>query len=629
MCDVLRHRGPDESGFYSADGVAIGMRRLRIIDLATGRQPVCSEDGTIHTILNGEIYNYQQLRRQLEDRGHVFKTATDTETIVHLYEEYGEDLVHHLRGMFALAVWDGRRRSLLLARDRLGIKPLYYHVRPGGLAFASELKALLQLPDVDCALNWGALDHLLTFLVTPPAQSIVAGVSKLEPGQLLTVMPGRAPRIRRYWQVRFEPDERLTEPQVVERLRALLVESVSLHRLSEVPLGAFLSGGLDSSTVAAALAWQSSTQIKTFTMGFRDPRYDESAHARRMAAALGSDHHELMLDPDISGYLEDIGWYLDEPFGDSSAIPTYMVSKLAAQHVTVVLSGDGGDELFGGYERYQVEARERGYRYIPRPIRALLAQVGGRMPEGAKGRNFLRHIALDGAARYIDAISLFKPDERRRLLQPDVAQLASLEASTWAARKMSDQSPDHWLSRLQQWDLGHYLPLDILTKVDRMSMAHSIEARVPLLDHVLVEFAATIPPRLHRAGGQSKHVLKSAMRGLLPEEIIERPKHGFAVPLGAWFRGGLEGTLRDVLLSDRSRVRGIFEPRYLRQLLALHARGRPLDLQLWTLLSFELWCRTFLDGAGRRRSAAQTVGPQVRFAPPQAAPLAAGAGRGV
>ncbi len=628
MCDVLTHRGPDESGFYIAEGVALGMRRLSIIDLATGHQPVCSEDGRIHTILNGEIYNYQQLRRDLESRGHTFKTATDTETIVHLYEEYGEDLVHHLRGMFALAVWDGRRRRLLLARDRLGIKPLYYHVRPGGLAFASELKALLQLPEIERALNWGALDHLLTFLVTPPAQSIVAGVNKLEPGQLLTVAPGRAPQIRRYWQVRFQPDDRITEPQVIERLRAMLVESVALHRVSEVPVGAFLSGGLDSSAVAAAMAWQTSRPIKTFTIGFRDPRYDESGHARRMAAVLGSDHHELVLDPDITGYLDDIAWHLDEPFGDSSAIPTYMVSKLAAQQVTVVLSGDGGDELFAGYDRYGIEARERAYRYIPRAVRALLGHAGGRMPEGAKGRNFLRHIALEGASRYIDSISLFKPDERRRLFQPDVARLAGCEASTSALTTECGESAGHWLSRLQQWDLGHYLPLDILTKVDRMSMAHSIETRVPLLDHVLVEFAATIPPRLQRAGGESKHVFKRAMRGLLPDEIIDRPKQGFAVPLGAWFRGGLEGTLRDVLLADRGRSRGIFEPRYVRQLLAMHARGRPLDLQLWTLLSVELWCRTFLDGAGRRRSAGRAVGPVVRVAPSQAVPLAAGAGHG-
>lgn len=600
MCDVLAHRGPDDAGYFLDDDVGLGMRRLSIIDVVNGHQPVHNEDGSVQVVLNGEIYNFRELRRMLAGLGHRFYTATDTETIAHLYEEYGVDCVSRLRGMFALALWDAKHKLLLLARDRLGIKPLYYVENAGGLAFASELKALLQLPEVERTLDWCSVDHLFTFLCTPPAESIVAGVHKLEPGQRLVATPGHAPAISQYWEIRFEPDYARREPEIVEQLRGLLEESVSLHLVSDVPVGAFLSGGLDSSAVVATMARLSSKPIKTFSIGFREPQYDETAHARRVAEVFGTEHEELVLEPDILALLDDIAWYLDEPFGDSSAIPTYMVSKLAARQVTVALSGDGGDELFAGYDKYRVEAHERRYSHIPMPARRLLSQIGGRMPEGMKGRNFLRHISLEGVDRYLDASSLFKADQKQKLFQSEITGLMQADSPTRTFAAKHGRFDGHWLSALQQMDLTHYLPLDILTKVDRMSMAHSLETRVPLLDHVLVEFVAGIPPELQFRGGITKHLFKRAMRGLLPDEIIDRRKHGFAVPLAAWFRGRLESTLRELLLSERSRQRGIFNARYLEQLLHLHRRGRPLDLQLWTLMSFELWCRTFLDRPRRR-----------------------------
>jgi asparagine synthase (glutamine-hydrolysing) len=603
MCAVLSHRGPDEDGFYLSPGVGLGMRRLRIIDLETGRQPIRNEDGTIWVVFNGEIYNFKELRTELETRGHSFYTATDTETIAHLYEEYGTRCVTKLRGMFAFALWDERRRRLLLARDRLGIKPLYYAEAGGKLVFASELKALLQLNEVERKLNWNAISRLFTFLCTPQAESIIEGVRKLEPGHILIASPGRALRIERYWDAHFEPEYGRPEAYFVERLRELIEESVRLHLVSDVPLGAFLSGGIDSSSIVATAARLGSAPVKTFSVGFREPAFDESGYARLVAQRFGTEHHELILEPDVLGIIEDLVWYLDEPFGDPSAIPTYMVSKLASQHVKVVLSGDGGDELFAGYDKYVVEARERKYRFVPAPIRRLLATVGAAMPDGMRGRNFLRHIALVGGDRYLDASTLFRRDGQERLFRSEAWELLA-HCDPWRAEaEYLGNVNGSWLSAVQRLDLNSYLPLDILTKVDRMSMANSIEARVPLLDHKLVEFAQTIPPELNLRGGRTKQVFKRAMRGILPDRIIERPKHGFAVPLARWFRGQLGSFVRELLLSERSRQRGIFDPACIEQLVRQHDNGRDLDFHLWTLISFELWCRTFLDNRAKAGAA--------------------------
>ena len=596
MCRAMGHRGPDEEGLYLGNGVGFGMRRLSIIDVAGGHQPVSNEDHSIWVVFNGEIYNYRELRRRLEQQGHVFRTSSDTETIVHLYEQLGPQCVDELRGMFALAIWDERQQQILLARDRLGIKPLYYAERCGELVFASELKPILALPHIDRALNWEAVGHLFTFLATSPAQSIVEGVKKLEPARRAIARRGQSLRIERYWDVAFnEPDERSTEDDLVEQLRELVTDSVRVHQVSEVPVGAFLSGGIDSSAVVAAMASMNPNRIKTFSVGFREEVYDESNHAQRIADLHDTEHHHLILEPDVVSMVEDLTWYLDEPFGDTSAIPTYMVSKLAAEHVKVVLTGDGGDELFAGYDKYVVEDRERAYDRVPAVFRRAAAAVGNAMPEGMRGRRFLRHLGLEGSHRYLDAQTLFHSDELGRLFQPEArARLASHDP--WSQSLQDLQSGPDWISSVQYGDLQKYLPLDILTKVDRMTMAHSIEARPPLLDHRLVEFAAAIPSRLRLRDGVTKYMFKRAMRGVLPDDIIDRPKRGFAVPLAEWFRGSLAGFSRDVLLSDSCRQRGLFETGYVERLLQHHQRGRDLSLQLWTMLSFELWCRHFLDG---------------------------------
>jgi asparagine synthase (glutamine-hydrolysing) len=595
MSMSIAHRGPDEDGFYLGMGVGIGMRRLSIIDLKSGRQPIANEDGSIRVVFNGEIYNYRQLREALEQKGHRFSTTTDTETIVHLYEEYADRCVEHMRGMFAFALWDERTRTLLLARDRLGIKPLYYGEFGGRLLFASELKAILQIPEVERNLNWAALNHFFGFLSTPATESIIEGVHKLQPGHVL-IASGKQIRIQPYWDVHFEPDRSRTEEQTVERLRELLEESVKLHLVSDVPVGAFLSGGIDSSAVAATMTRLASDRISTFSIGFTEEDYNELRFARMMAKRLGTEHHELVLEPNAVDILQDLAWHLDEPFGDSSAIPTYMVSRLAAQYGKVVLSGDGGDELFAGYDKYAVEQKERNYDFLPLAVRRFLGGVAESLPEGMRGRNFLRHISLPGPERCLDATTLFRLEEMRRMFQEEPFQLLSANDPRELKIKALAQVKGNWLSVMQYMDLKNYLPLDILAKVDRMSMAHSLEVRVPLLDHKLVEFAATIPPELKLRGNMRKYIFKRAVRGVLPEEIIDRPKRGFAIPLGKWFRGRLGDFVRDLLLSDTARQRGLFRTEYVEDLLDLHNKGKDLDLQLWSLISFEMWCRTFLDG---------------------------------
>ena len=594
MCDAIAHRGPDDEGFYFEPGVGLGMRRLSIIDLDTGHQPIHNEDRSIQVVFNGEIYNYKELRQELQQRGHSFYTDTDTETIVHLYEEYGSKVVEKLRGMFAFALWDGRRRQLLLARDRLGIKPLFYAYNHGRLIFASELKAILQLPEIDTALNWKSAQRLFTFLATPSSESLVEGVHKLGPGQILIAAPNRGPRVEQYWDVHFVPDYEHDEDFFVERLRELLLEAVRLRMISDVPIGAFLSGGLDSSAVVAMMSGLASEPVKTYTIGFEDSGFDETPYARQVAAQFGTVHSEQILATNALDVIEDIAWYLDEPLGDSSVIPTYMVSKLAARDVKVSLSADGGDELFAGYDKYVVENRERNYRFIPSPLRSAMGYIGRALPDSARGKNFLEHIALDGVNRYLDASTFFKLEDQKRLFRPEVFELMSADPYRSEAEHLRKHN-GNWLSSLQYLDLKSYLPLDILTKVDRMSMAHSLEARVPLLDHKLVEFAATIPPELKLKQGATKYIFKKAMRGILPGAIIDRPKHGFAVPLGQWFKGRFDDFLHDLLLSDTSKRRGILNPGHVEHLIGLHRRGRPLDSQLWTLISFELWCRTFMD----------------------------------
>ncbi len=614
MCEALVHRGPDDGAMHLGPGVGLGSRRLSIIDLDSGRQPIRNEDRSIHVVFNGEIYNYRELRRELLKRGHRFRTETDTETIVHLYEDHGADAVQKLRGMFAIALWDDRRRRLLLARDRLGIKPLFYAETPGRLLFASELKAILQLPEVERELSFRSLSHLASHMSTPIDESMIRGVRKLPPGHLLIFEPDRPIAIERYWDVNFENGIGGSEADFREELRFTLDEAVKLHLLSDVPLGAFLSGGIDSSAVVAAMTRAGAGQVKTFSIGFAEPEFNELEKSRRVARHFQTDHHELVVEPDVFSILDDLVWHLDEPFGDSSAIPTYMVSKLASGHVKVVLSGDGGDELFAGYDKYAVERKERLFRFLPHPARQLLGSISEAMPEGMRGRNYLRHMSLEGPKRYVDASILFRREEKKSLFQPDVfRKLSRYRTTDFHERCLAHPQAD-WLSALQYLDLHTYLPLDILTKVDRMSMAHSLEARVPLLDHRLVELAARIPPGLRLRGEVRKYLFKQAVAADLPEDIIGQKKQGFAVPLGRWFRGRLSSFVRDLLLSETSRRRGILNPAYIESLLHRHQEGAPLDLPLWTLVSLELWCRRFLDASprlaasstSRRRDTART-----------------------
>ncbi|HEU4686140.1 MAG TPA: asparagine synthase (glutamine-hydrolyzing) [Nitrospira sp.] len=599
MCAALVQRGPDDEGTYLGDGAGLAMRRLSIIDLETGHQPVANEDGSIWVVLNGEIYNYQQLRCDLERRGHRFATGTDTETIVHLYEDRGDECVQALRGMFAFALWDERRRRLLVARDRIGIKPLYYGLAAGRLLFASELKALLQLPEVERRLNWNAVAHLLSYGTTPRDESIVEGVRKLEPGHRLLMEQGREPVVERYWELKFRPDGRRPEEDTLAELRAKLHESIRYHLVSDVPVGAFLSGGIDSSSVAASMAMMTTHRIKTFSIGFREQEFDELPYARLVAARFGTDHHELVLEPDALDLLDHFAWDLDEPLGDPSAIPTYLVSRLAGRHVKVVLSGDGGDELFGGYDKYVVEARDRPARLLPPAVRSLLARASAALPEDARGKQFLEYLSKPNGERYLYGNTLFRREHRCQLLTGEARkQVAAAQPErSWLDRLRAEEG--HWLSTLQDLDFRHYLPLDILTKVDRMTMAHSLEARVPLLDHTFVEFAATIPADWKLRRGRTKYVFVKMLRGWLPDEILDRPKKGFGVPLNRWFRGPLRHVLREVLLSEACRARGIFDEAYVQRLIARHENGRPLDLHLWTIMSFELWCRTFLDRSSR------------------------------
>jgi asparagine synthase (glutamine-hydrolysing) len=488
-----------------------------------------------------------------------------------------------------------------VARDRVGIKPMYYAQSKGRLYFASEIKSLLCAPDIACDLDVRALDHYLSFLYTPPAQSIFRGIQKLEPGHMLTWRDGRI-SIERYWQ--WPAVERFagTLDDASERLRAVIADAVRSHLVSDDPIGAFLSGGVDSSFVVAAMAEASSAPVKTFSIGFDEPSFDELDHARRVAAHFGTDHHEFVVRPDAVSILDALGSHFDEPFADVSAIPTWYVSEIARRHVTVVLSGDGGDELFGGYDRYVPHPRVAAFdRYSPRLLRRVASLAAAQLPHGAKGKNFLRHVGRDDRGRYLDAIRFFGADEKSALLTPDIhASLGDADGEQQLARHFDRYDGLPWESQMMRFDAETYLPEDVLTKVDRMSMAHSIESRVPLLDNEVVEFASSLPAALKISNGNRKHVLKEAAAGLLPRDVLARPKQGFAVPIGIWFNGNLRSLFADTLLSRRTIERGYFQERFVRRLVEEHAAGRrDHALRLWQLVVFELWHRQYLDPRGK------------------------------
>jgi asparagine synthase (glutamine-hydrolysing) len=596
MCEVIRHRGPDDEGIHVEPGAGLGMRRLSIIDLAGGRQPIHNETESVWVVFNGEIYNYQELRAELESHGHTFYTSSDTETIVHAYEQWGEDAFARLRGMFGIALWDRATRTLLLARDRAGQKPVHYAERDGRLYFGSEIKSLLAARAVEPRLDPAALDHFLAFLYTPRDTSIFTGIHKLPPGHFLRWRDGRVD-VRCYWQIAAGESFTGSEAEAVEALGAVLQDAVRSHMISDVPLGAFLSGGIDSSAVVGMMARSSSQPVKTFSIGFDDPEFDELEHARRVAAHFGTEHHEFVVRPDGLAILDDLIAHFDEPFADSSAIPTWYVSQIARRHVTVVLSGDGGDELFGGYDRYLPHPRVAQFDRLPVPgLRAAAALAWPLLPHGARGRNFLRHVAGDAATRYVDSISFFRADERAALYSADVRAATAADAERRLERHFDRFAGLPHDSRMMRFDFETYLPEDVLAKVDRMSMAHSIESRVPLLDNRVIDFAASLPARFKIRDGRRKHILKETLRTMLPDAILSRRKQGFGIPLGTWFRGGLTGLFSDVLETPRTEQRGYFDPAFVRRLLKEHLAGeRDHTLRLWQLLVFELWHRQYLD----------------------------------
>jgi asparagine synthase (glutamine-hydrolysing) len=602
MCGVMRHRGPDDEGVHLEPGVGLGMRRLSIIDLSTGNQPIHNEDKTIWVVFNGEIYNYRELRQALDARGHRFYTASDTETIVHGYEEWGEKVFAKLRGMFGIALWDGRTRTLLLARDRAGIKPLYFAQAAGRLYFGSEAKCLLVNPEVDRQLDAAALDHYLAYQYTPRDGSIFRGIHKLRPGHYLKAAAGSV-TTEQYWELpvdRARPAKECDEREIIGELRNVLADAVESHMMSDVPLGAFLSGGIDSSLVVALMAQASSRPVKTFSIGFDEAQFDELPHARRVAQHLGTDHHELVVRPDALGILDRVVWHFDEPFADSSAIPTWYVSEMARRHVTVVLSGDGGDELFGGYTRYLPHPRVESFdRLAPGVGRAIAAATWRALPHGARGKNFLRHVARDPEGRYVDSMTFYHADERRALLSP----MLRAEIGDWNAERHFSAPFQRFRglpleAQLMAFDFETYLPEDCLVKVDRMSMAHSIESRVPLLDHLVIEFAASLPAAVKMPGGRLKHLLKELAFTLVPREILDRPKQGFAVPVGQWFRGALRDAFGDILGAPLTRQRGYFNSAFVDRVVAEHLSGRrDHTTKLWMLLVFELWHRQYIDHA--------------------------------
>ncbi len=599
MCDVIRHRGPDDAGLWVDHGVGLGMRRLSIIDLAGGRQPIAGEDGSVRVVFNGEIYNFRELRATLEALGHRFATASDTEVIVHAYESWGLDAFARLRGMFGIALWDGQARRLVLARDRVGIKPVYYAVRGDDLYYGSELKSLLCAPDVPRALDPEALDHFLSFLYTPVDRSILQGICKLPPAHLLTWSDGHI-EVKRYWTPPAVEVAPRSDADAAASLEQVLADAVRSHLISDVPLGAFLSGGVDSSLVVALMARESGTRVKTFSIGFDEPAFDELAHARRVAEHCGTDHHEFIVRPDAVSILDQLIAHFDEPFADASAIPTWYVSELARRHVTVVLSGDGGDELFGGYDRYLPHPRVAQFdRFVPRVGRPVAGRLGQALPLGVPGRNFLRHVARDAAGRYVDSIRYFGRDEKAALLAPEVrAALDGPDPETRLVQHLDALEHLPWPSRMMRLDFETYLPEDVLVKVDRMSMAHSIESRVPLLDNEVVDFAMALPPEFKIRHGRRKHLLKEVASRLLPTGLVDRRKQGFGVPLGIWFRGGLRTLFADTLLSSSCRTRGYFQPAFVRQLVDEHLSGRrDHTLRLWQLVVLERWHQQYLDSS--------------------------------
>lgn len=616
MVSALEHRGPDDVGIYAKANVGLGVRRLSIIDLEKGHQPLTNEDSTIWVAYNGEIYNYKELRQDLEKKNHKFRTDSDTEVLVHLYEEMGRDLVTRLNGMFAFAIWDTKRQTLLLARDRIGIKPLFYHIGRDKLTFASEMKSLLYDPMVSRELNLQALSDYFSFLYVPDPATIFKNIKKLPPAHTLEYVDGEV-SLQRYWTIPYqkpEPGEDGLHKPVLDssqiqhyasEVRERLQESVRRRMISDVPLGAFLSGGIDSSAITALMTRTANAPVKTFSIGFPNAGYyDERKYARKIATLFNTQHHEFEVEPKALEILPLLIKYFDEPFADSSAIPTYYLSKLARQHVTVCLSGTGGDEIFAGYRRYLIENLFEHYHKYPKFLQSLAMTISKALPVSRTSavkeyflllKRFLDCPETSPMLRHISMMTCFQEDAKETLFAEKFGQdLAPSEYVLSQYYKKSEDLDD--LTRTLHADFHTYLPGDLLVKEDRMTMAASLEGRVPFLDYELVEYVASIPADLKIRKLTTKYILKEALRSLLPSGIVDRRKHGFAVPIGEWFKKDLKTYTTDVFQDQTTLQRGYVKSEYVLSLLNEHQKGiRDYSSQLWTLLVFELWCREYLD----------------------------------
>jgi asparagine synthase (glutamine-hydrolysing) len=606
MCDLLAHRGPDGSGVVVRGVAGLGHRRLAIIDLSdAGRQPMSTEDGAIWVTFNGEIYNFRELRGRLSSLGHRFHTQTDTEVILAAYRQYGLDFLQHLNGMFAFALWDEPARTLVLARDRAGKKPLFYRQDADGMAFASEPKAFLADPSFRAEADPAAISEYLTYQYVPTPMSAFKGVRKLPPAHYLLVRDGRA-SLHRYWKLSYASKLPLREEEAVERLVELLRAAVARRLISDVPLGAFLSGGIDSGAVVALMA-QETGRVKTFSIGFDDPLFDELQFARMVAERYGTDHHELVVRPDAVNLLPKLVWHYNEPFADSSAIPTFVLSEWTRRHVTVALNGDGGDESFAGYDRYRAMTLANRYDRAPRGVRRAVDSLASLVPASrtargtlARGKRFLEGLREGPERRYLRWMAHFNDDLKRDLCTPDFLEAGGTPSRPRIFESYASADGPDLLDRTLSVDVDNYLPDDLLVKVDIATMAHGLEARSPLLDHEVMEFAAALPSSLKLRNGVKKYLLKAAVRDLLPQEIINRPKMGFGVPLESWFRVELKPVAYDVLTSQRFRERGYFRQATVQRLLDQHVAGiRAWHYQLWNLLMLELWHRAFIDGGSR------------------------------
>lgn len=605
MGDSIAHRGPDAEGFWTEPGIGLVHRRLSIIDLTSGDQPLGNEDGSVQVVFNGEIYNFHELRAGLEARGHRFRTRSDTEVLVHLYEEHGEQLVERLRGMFAFALWDRRQHRLLLARDRLGIKPLYIYRDADKLIFGSELKAILAHPGVARELNPEALEEYLAFGMIGGASSIFRRIEKQPPAHVLTVWPEALDRpARRYWQLRIEPDHGPTAEEWQERIRAKVAETVRMHLIADVPVGAFLSGGVDSSVVVASCAGQTNEPLQSFSIGFQEESFSELPYARRVAEQFGTRHVEEIVTPDAVSLLDQLTHHYDEPFADSSAIPMFLVARLAARSVKVVLSGDGGDEAFGGYSRYAHDLKEAALRrWLPNWFRhGLIGRLAQHWPKAdwlprpLRAKTLLTNLSLDAGAAYANTMTLCRLPLRRQLLNHDLAaQLNGYRPEQRLHDHFVTASPSDTLGGMIAADVNVTLPDDFLVKVDRASMAHGLEVRPPLLDHELIELAARIPSPWKVRSGETKWILKQAYEKQLPAEVLWRPKQGFEIPIDSWLRGPLRPLFESAVFDPGSSLRDLVEPATARKIYQAHLGGigRHGSI-LWSLLMLAQWAETYL-----------------------------------